>query len=219
MLLTGIGKMGLLAISAIICAIAVGGISAKTMLRSIFRILPLLIMITLIQILFANKSGGQHQILGIAISKPGLYQGLLLSLRLLVILFSAKILARMNYQEFDQAFHKLRLPEEITFMVYYAVHIVPAVGARIKHLRMLLILRGIELRKLSLRQKIDIYALTALSVLGGFLSKSGAQAIALELRGFRSKGKSSRLRSLAIGFQDLLILLCLASASMILIIS
>lgn len=137
----------------------------------------MLLLLMLIQILFTNVGSGHYQLFGLNIPKHGLYQGSLLSLRLLIILFSAKILAPMSYQEFDQAF-----------------------------------------RKLPLRQKIDVYALTALSVLGGFIFKSGAQAIALELRGFRSKGKTSRLLTRNLGFADLITLLITITISIFLII-
>ncbi|MDP3114842.1 MAG: energy-coupling factor transporter transmembrane component T [Candidatus Cloacimonadaceae bacterium] len=202
MLLSTLGNLGLIVALSLISALTLGRIKCKAMLSSLLRMLPLLLLILIIQILFSKGNDGDHQLWRFKIAKHGLNQGLMLSLRLVIILFSAKILARIDYNGFDLAFRKLRLPEELTFMIFYAVHIIPAVSAKVKHLRQLLILRGIDMRKLRLRQRIDIYALTALSVLGGFISKSGIQAIALELRGFRSKGKSSRLHTLSLGFPD-----------------
>jgi energy-coupling factor transport system permease protein len=197
----------------LLAAIAVNGLQARNRLRQLRTLLPLLLSLMAIQLLFTRQGSVLGRVWGFSFYSGGLDNGLALALRLLLIFHAAQLLLRLGYPDFEAAFSAVRLPEELGFMVFYTVQIVPRVGEDFKHLRNLLALRGIELGKLGLKARLRVYALISLTVVARVISRSGIQAIALELRGFRSGGKRSRLHHYRFGLADLglLALLCALS--------
>ncbi len=185
------------------------GFTWQIWLRQFIRLLPLFAAIMLIQVLFF-KDG--RLLLGsgwYGIHSEGLEGGVLFCLRLLVLLYSAQILIKLTYEDFDLAFSTLRMPEELGFMLFYALHTIPASGLRIAHYRQLLTIRGLDMRKLPLRQKLHIYNRISLSILADVLSRSAVQAIALDLRGFRSAGVRTRLAKRSMTYRDGILLAAL----------
>jgi energy-coupling factor transport system permease protein len=182
------------------------GCALKHWLRQFIRLLPLFAAILLIQVLFVKEGRllwGQNWY---AVHSTGLQNGLAFCLRLLILFWSAQLLLRLSFEDFDLAFHTLRLPEELGFMVFYTIHVIPAASREIKNSLLLLRLRAIALRKLKLRQKLLVYNRISLSVIASVLSRSAIQATALDLRGFRSSGKRSHLNQLRFGLSDAFLL-------------
>lgn len=181
------------------------GFAWRLWARQFLLMLPLFLAILLIQALFVKDGEllwGQGWY---AIHTLGLRGGLAFSLRLLILFFSAQILLKLEYEDFNLAFNAVRLPEELGFMVFYAIHVIPSAGAKINHARQILRLRGIEPRKLPLKASLRLYKQISLSVLADVLSRSAIQATALDLRGFRSSGPRTRLNQRGFALPDLLL--------------
>lgn len=175
----------------------------KALGGSLLRILPLVLMIMLIQML-ATRNGPSLLKLGVVtVHSQGLVLGAALGLRVAVILLAAKLLTRLTPMDFDAAFRALKLPEEVGFMVSYAVHLLPGIHSLLTDTRRTAQKRGIDLKRLKLRQKIRLYAIIALRLVSELLQGSELRAIALELRGFRSQTKTSRLHIYRFGWRDL----------------
>lgn len=188
--------------------------------QEVLRFLPLIAIIIILQVLFHDPNtlrGAHHS--GIYINPTGLQMGLTVSMRLLIVFFSAQVLLRLSYEDFDLAFRSLRLPEELCFMVFYTIHVIPSAANRVKHSLRILRLRGINLGKLKLKAKLMLYQRISLNVIAGLLSGSDIQATALELRGFRSSGPRSRLHTRRFSFSDAILLLALALVTCLIVIT
>jgi len=171
------------------------------------RLVPLLLIIMVIQVLFVKEGKLLWGHGWYGIHALGLTRGIAVGLRLLILYFSAGLLLRLSYSDYDTAFRTLHLPEELGFMVSYAVHVIPLVSQRLMHYRQLLLIRGISFKAMKLRDRLKIYSLISLTILANVLSQSGIQAIALELRGFRSLGKRTSLQETKLRLPDLLLFL------------
>ena len=190
----------------------------KLWLRQLIRLLPLLAVILMIQALFVKQGrllGGQGWY---AVHAAALSNGIAFCLRLLILLGSARLMLRLEFEDYEAAFAGLRLPEELGFMVFYTVRILPMLNRRLGHNRLLLRLRGLDWRKLPLRARLLVYQRVALALLAEMLTRSGIQAIALELRGFRSPGPRSRLQQRSFGLGDLVFLMSLIALTVSLLI-
>lgn len=210
-------KLTLLLGLCLLSVVCINGLKLACRLSLLLRLLPLLAMLLLIQLMFV-KGGRIWLDLGwLRLGETALWRGTALILRLLVIVHSAQILLKLSYPEFEATFATVRLPEELAFMVFYSVQIIPRVGRDLAHYRQLLLIRGIEPSRLALRTRLRVYSLISLTVVANLLSRSGIQATALELRGFRSKGKRSRLERHRFGVADLGLLLGMVVVSYLLI--
>lgn len=195
---------------SLLWAMLLKAIQVRVLLRQLRYFLPLFVSILLIQALFVKQGTIMLGKGWYAVHTVAVNTGVAFCLRLLSLWFSAQALIRLTYEDFELAFSRLGLPEELSFMVSYAVGIIPAVSRRVGHYRQLLLLRGIDLARQRWRQKLDIYRLISLTLLAEVLSRSGIQAISLELRGFRSSGKRSRLRTQRLSWLDAFLLFLLA---------
>lgn len=206
-------KLASLFLLSVLSALVFSGAEPVPMLRGLLKLLPLLGVVFLIQVL-AVRTGSELLSIGIAsVTDQGLERGLAIALRLATIYMAAKVLAKMNYVEFDDAFRKLGFPDEVGFMVAHAAHLIPGITQTLKARRSILAARGISVRKLPMRDKVLVYKIIALDIAGNLLRGVDTRAMALELRGFRSAGKSSRLRVQALGAMDAVCVLFLIALS------
>lgn len=194
-----------MAVSALLRA-WLAGFAAKTWLRELWRLLPLFLAVLVVQTLFTHSGDLLFSAGWLKVHSGSLNNGLAFCLRLLILLYAAGMLLRLSYEDFDLAFGTLRLPEEIGFMVFYALHVIPLAGKEIRGSLEILRLRGVALKKLPLRSKLRIYQRISLSLLAGVLSNSAIQATALELRGFRSAGPRTKLPQRRWAWPDSLLL-------------
>jgi len=168
-----------------------GAQTLKTLLHS----LPLVLSIAVLQLLFRSKGHTLWQFGFIKISEEGGKLAMQMGLRLLTVIYCAKGLAVLSFQDFQSCFAMLHLPEEFAFMLSYAVHLVPKFMGQVRAFVKGLHLRGIALNALPIKQRLQVYKLLAISALADIIKGSESSAIALELRGFRSAGKRSQLHS------------------------
>ncbi|MBM4403075.1 MAG: energy-coupling factor transporter transmembrane protein EcfT [Candidatus Cloacimonetes bacterium] len=182
---------GLMMVSALLCLF-----NGRIPLKSLFRLLPVLLIVFILQILF-RRGGSMIWSYGwFRITSEGLVMGAQVVFRLSIIYLSAGLLIKLQFNDFRNAFALIRLPEELSFMVCFVIHFIPLLTHRFKDTVILLRYRGLDIRHGSWMRKIKIYRIIALSVLTGLLHNVHYQAIALELRGFRSPGhKTARYRT------------------------
>lgn len=176
--------------------------------KTLWHTLPFLLILTFFQIVF-RRSGTLLWSYGIIkISEEAIIISLQLALRLLTVIYCAKSLAVMDYPDFSKAFSSIHLPEELSFMLAYAIHLVPKFLAQLKGFLTGLKLRGIDTSNLPLAKRLQVYKQLSLTTLAELLRNSETSAIALELRGFRSPGKRTKLYRQSFSYRDLLCLLC-----------
>lgn len=195
----------------------ISGFRFRDWARQFLKLLPILLAVIVIQVLL-DRNNFRPEGYRIDPVGAGLRTGLAVSLRLLIVIFSAQLLLRLDYEDFDLAFRSLRLPEELCFMVFYAIHVIPSATERVKHSLRLLRLRGIDMGKVPLKARLKLYQRISLNVIASLLSSSDIQATALELRGFRSSGPRSRLYTRSFAFSDLCLWLGIAAATILLVL-
>jgi len=162
-------------------------------LKTLQRSLPLLLSIAIVQLIFRRQGEVIWSSGFLSFRSVGLKLALLLCLRLITVIYAARILAALSFQDFSVAFATLKLPEELSFMLSYAVHLVPRFLLELKGFVTGLKLRGIDPGKLSFGKRLQVFKLLAVASLAGIIRTSETSATALELRGFRSKGKRTYL--------------------------
>jgi energy-coupling factor transport system permease protein len=186
-------------------------------LSSLKKIGWLLISLGLIQLLF--RRGGQILFsLGcFQVHEAALTYAAMIALRIMIIYLCASSLSKLDFSSYRAAFSKIRLPEELSFMVSYMAHLIPQLSARFRQQMAELSARGLRLKKLRLNQKLTIYRILALFTVADLILQSKRQATVLELRGFRSAGKSSSLHVHRQSVWDLAIMIWIALLSLSLI--
>jgi len=177
--------------------------------KSLWRSLPFVMSLAVLQLIFRGEGEVLWRMGFMRISSGGLYWAAVISLRLMAVVLCAKAISRNSFRDFQSAFAAIRLPEEFSFMLSYGVQLIPSFSAKLKGFMQSLRIRGIEPAKLPWKQRLSVYKLMAVSALAGIINGSTSAAIALELRGFRSKGKRSFLHKQSVGFADALLLAAL----------
>lgn len=163
----------------------------------------LIFSIVLIQLLF-RRGGGIFFSLGpIRIHQAALVSSSFLAFRIMIIFMCAISLSSLDFSLYRSAFSALKLPEELSFMVSYMAHLIPGYGARFKEQMQELKDRGLVVSKLGIKAKLRLYRILALSAIAELILQSGRQAIALELRGFRSMGRPGSLHRHRFGIWDI----------------
>ena len=217
-----LGRLDQLCIVMLLSLLAKGiltGFGRFTWMKQIVRTLPLFLAILVIQILFVKDGELLFGYDWFAVHERAVTIATAFYLRLLILLFTAQMLLKLDYEDFDHAFTALNLPEELCFMVFYALHIIPLLGARIKHFRQLLVTRGIDIRKVALHNRLWIYKTLSLTLIADLLTRSAWQAMALDLRGFRTPGKHTRLLQRSFSAWDAQPILTIFGASILFIIT
>jgi energy-coupling factor transport system permease protein len=161
--------------------------------KTLRRSFPLLLSIAIVQLLFRRQGEVIWSFGFLTFRSVGLNLAILLCLRLITVIYAARILAALSFQDFSLAFATLKLPEELSFMLSYAVHLVPRFLFDLKGFVTGLKLRGIDPGKLSFSKRLQVFKMLAVASLAEIIRTSEISATALELRGFRSKGKRTFL--------------------------
>lgn len=200
----------------IVVALAAGFLSRGkamfTYLKGLKRLTSLILTLFVVQMVFRRNGDIVFSLGFVHIYSDGLTVALEVSLRLIILLISAGILGRLSFIDFKNAF--LLLPQELSFMISYVVHLIPLLRSRFLHYLLVLRLRGLQMKDLKLSQRFKLYRIISLSVLGSMLHISQRQAVALELRGFRSQGKKTFLYKERIRFWDVALYILLAFISL-----
>lgn len=107
-------------------------------------------------------------------------------LRMSIIIASAGILSTSSSREIIQGLVQWKLPYEVAFMASMGIRFLPVFAEEFKNAMIAIQLRGVDLKALPLRQKIEVFASLFQPVLAGALVKSKAISMSIEMRGFRS---------------------------------
>lgn len=197
------------------CVLAVSLIADaafKVDLRGAFKrvrfLIPMIVFIALLQSLTV-KSGTALVRLGRVnlITSGGLLSGTAFALRMSIIIFSALIALTRTSGELTDGLIKMKIPYEIAFMTAVALRFIPSFREEFVNRYNAILLRGIDIKELKLKQKIKLYAyLISPSVVGGIL-KSSYLADAMAARGFRAYKKRTMLRELKLTAADIFVML------------
>jgi len=187
----------------LICILFAAIIISKVLNSEIFmvvkklrRILGVFIAMIIIQSLFIK---GGNPILSIGgftlLTDIGIYRGLEFIIRISIILVAAAILMTSTSREILQGLVEWKIPYEIAFMVSVGIRFLPLLSEEITDTLTAIQLRGIDMEKMSLKDKLRLYSYIFTPVVAGAVLKSQNLAVAMECRGFRAfKHRTSYLK-------------------------
>lgn len=169
---------------------AASGSRLFALVKKFRRILWLFVAIAIIQSIFSPSGRVLVHLGGIKlVTVGGLYKGVAMVLRMSIVMVSATIMATSNSREIVQGLVQWRIPYEIAFMVSVAIRFLPLLTEEIKNVVTAVQLRGIELDKIPVRQRLKVYSYLIMPVVSGAVIKSRELATAMETRAFRAYPK------------------------------
>lgn len=143
------------------------------------------------------------------LTKGGLVQGLLFLCRILTIMLSATVLSAAGARRMIQGLVEWKVPYEIAFMVSTAIRFIPIFSEEMQNALVAIQLRGIELKKLTIRNRLKIYTYLFMPVITSMMVKAKALALAMEMRGFRiHPQRTSYIRLKLRGIDYLFMIVC-----------
>ena len=122
--------------------------------------------------------------------------------RMAVIIFSAGIMAEAGSRAMIQGLIAIKVPYEIAFMTTCALSFLPMIAADMRDSLTALELRGVEIKKLSLKRKVRVYTYLVIPVLEGIVVKAKELSCAMEMRAFRAYNKRTSYVILSLTAKD-----------------
>lgn len=177
-----------------------------SMLRAYHRLKKLLVMLFLIAVLQSLFNGQGEPLLVWGdftfLTSGGLMRGVEFLLRMAIVLLSATIVATADEREMVQGLVQSKVPYELAFMVSLGVRFLPMLAQELQDTMVALQLRGIELKKIPWRSRLETYVYLLLPVLVGTIKKAEAISLSMETKGFRARHQRSSFRRLRFAPRD-----------------
>lgn len=181
--------------------------------------LSLMAIVFIIQCLF-TRGGDVLLTLGTVplVTSEGLLTGAGLVLRIIVVMAAALLLTTVSSRDFILGLVQWRVPYELAFMVSIALRFLPLFRDEMVNVMTAIQLRGVELKRVSWGEKMELFRCLLFPVVFGMLLKARNLAAAMEARGFRAYPRRTYLRRLDFIWADYAVILLFATATLILII-
>jgi energy-coupling factor transport system permease protein len=168
----------------------------------------LFIAIVLLQSIFTREGRSLLEIGSFTfLTTGGLLKGVEFFLRISIIIFSATIVASSGYREIVQGFVQMRLPYEIAFMISVGIRFLPLLRDEFKDVLTAIQLRGIDIKRITIKKKIKIYSYIFMPIIAGAVKKAYQLSIAMEIRAFRAYPKRTSYLILTLRLSDYLIII------------
>lgn len=177
-------------------------------IKKMRKFIILFIGIAIIQSIFSPAgevllSFGNYSFL----TSGGLYKGIRVILRMLIIIVSATIMSSSSSREIIQGLIQLKVPYEIAFMVSLAIRFLPVLGQEARDAYMAIQLRGIEIDKLSFTRRLKIYSYLLMPVLTGVFFRARELSTSIEMRAFRAYSERTSYIKLNLKKYDYLVMI------------
>lgn len=204
---------GLLGITVI--ALASARVSLIRLFKRLKRYRWLFIILALVQSL--THPAGQVYLAWqdyVLLSAGGLLAALSVILRVTIILAAALLLTIRDYQELVTGLVQMKVPYELAYMVLLGIRFIPVLSEEFRNSLTAIELRGIDLKRITLADKIRVYSYILMPTVAGALIRARRIAIAMEARAFRAKPRRTWLEWPRLSPADwLLIVLAFASGA------
>ncbi|OWZ83838.1 energy-coupling factor transporter transmembrane component T family protein [Natranaerobius trueperi] len=136
------------------------------------------------------------------VSSLGLFRGISIILRVMIIIVSATIMTTSSSRDIVQGLYQWKIPYELTFMVAVAIRFLPLLKEEVEDMVIAIQLRGLELEKIPMGQKIKIYSYLLMPMIASVMGKAKDLSIAVEMRGFRAYPYRTSFRQLNLAIKD-----------------
>lgn len=177
-------------------------------LRRFARIGTTLIFFSLIQILFRRSGDILLTWNGFPlIFSDGLREAILLWVRFMILFVLAKIFAQISLFEFILFLNKIKIPLQTSLLLSNALKLIPFIFSEARRALWFLRFRGIELKKLSIRNKFSAISKLIYPLLMRGIHYTSFSALALESRGYGSMKNVKLSSPMPITRTDILLLI------------
>ena len=171
------------------------------------KLLGLILVIAIIQSIFIKEgnsviSPGSLSLL----TDIGIMKATEFILRLMIIIVSSVILTTTTSREIIQALIQMGLPYEIAFMVSISIRFLPLFKDEMRDMVVALQLRGIDLKKIKLKEKLLTYKYLLLPITANSILRARELATAMEMKAFRAHPKRTSYKILKMNKIDYLII-------------
>jgi energy-coupling factor transport system permease protein len=171
--------------------------------KRLWRLMPLFVGLLIIQSIFSPSGSVLVSAAGIRlITSGGLIKGVTVILRLFIIIGSAIMLTTSPVDDIILALVKIKIPYEIAFMVLLAVRFLPILMEELSDALTAIQLRGIEIEKIPLGKKLQVYTYILMPVVAGAIIRAKKVAIAMEARAFRAYPRRTYIKDLTLTWRD-----------------
>jgi len=176
---------GILLISFL--AAVIFGARVFTIVKKHKSFIYLFIAISIMQSIFSPSGASILSIKGVSIlTMGGLEKGLIMMERMSVVLVSASIMTTTTTRKVIQGLVQWKIPYEVAFMTSIAIRFLPVFMEEMRDCLTAIQLRGIDLKKIPLKKKIQIYSYIFTPIVAGTFIKSQKLSMAMETRAFRA---------------------------------
>ncbi|WDV45626.1 energy-coupling factor transporter transmembrane component T [Clostridiaceae bacterium M8S5] len=210
--------MFILILSVIICRLFECNLySYYKKLKGMFKII---LVIAIVQSIFTKSGSSIVSIAGVRLlTTGGIMKSVMFILRLSIVLISAAIISTSNYREIVQGLVQMKIPYEIAFMVSVGIRFLPIMKEEFTDALIAIQLRGIEIDKISLKDKLKIYSYIFTPVIAGSMIKARRLSITMETRAFRAYKTRTSYNILELNKIDYMVMLSTALISIVIVIT
>ncbi|MBW6515008.1 MAG: energy-coupling factor transporter transmembrane protein EcfT [Candidatus Cloacimonetes bacterium] len=164
-----------------------------------------IVAIIILQILFRQDGAVYLSIWFVKVTDVGVMYGLSVGMRLINLILIAGLLFNISSSEYMLAFKAWRIPYEISFLVTTVIRFIPDYYRLFIAYRETMYLRNINLKELSIRNKLSALVSLLIPALTTNLADVKYRAIALDLKGFRYSKQRTNLYESKLKAHDYLI--------------
>lgn len=178
-----------------ILLLLVFGINPFNLVQKTKILLYMVLVIALMQSIFAPSGQILFSPGGLVlITSGGLIKAGEFILRMLIIVASASLLSTSSSREIIQGMVQWKLPYELAFMASMGIRFLPVFANEFRDAMIAVQLRGVDIKALPFRQKLEVFTGLFQPVAAGALIKARAISMSIEMRGFRAyPGRTSYL--------------------------
>jgi energy-coupling factor transport system permease protein len=132
----------------------------------------------------------------------GLLRGANTLLRFGTVIASAAVFTLTTSRNMIQGLIQLKIPYEFAFMAFVALRFLPVFSEEFRDTVTAIQLRGVDIRRIPLKEKLKIYTAIISPVVYGAVDKAQKLSYAMELRAFRAYPKRTSRFTLKLGPAD-----------------
>jgi len=191
------------------CALlALGGIGLRAAFTQVRGLLGVIALVFAVQCVFVRRGDALLSLASFTlVTADGVSIASSVTLRLVIIVFSALLLMTGDARDYLLALVQCKVPYEVAFMVMTALRFLPILRDETLDVYTAVQMRGTEIAKASLRDKLRAYRRIALPIVVGAIKRAEQVALAMDCRAFRSCPQRTFMRRLTLAPRDIAILI------------
>ena len=180
-----------------------GGVKPSVIWSKLRGLFGLIAMLFLLQCLFNRDGDPLLAVFGLTfITHTGFQTAVLVCMRLLIVILSALVVVIGEPRDYLLALTQLKVPYEIAFMVLTALRFLPMLREEAQDVLCAAQMRGLQLKKTSLRKQVSAYISIVIPVVAGAIKRAEQLTIAMEARAFRAFPQRTSMRRLRMRVAD-----------------